>query len=45
MSATGRLRNLGALLLDLDGVLYVADEPVDGAREAVGALRGADLDA
>jgi HAD superfamily hydrolase (TIGR01458 family) len=43
VSATGRLGNLGALLLDLDGVLYVADETVDGAREAVGALRGADL--
>ena len=28
-----------ALLLDLDGVLYVEDEPVPGAREAVADLR------
>ena len=28
-----------ALLLDLDGVLYVEDEPVAGAREAVAQLR------
>ena len=28
-----------ALLLDLDGVLYVEDEPVPGAREAVAELR------
>jgi HAD superfamily hydrolase (TIGR01458 family) len=28
-----------ALLLDLDGVLYVEDEPVPGALEAVAALR------
>ena len=28
-----------AVLLDLDGVLYVEDEPVPGAREAVAALR------
>jgi HAD superfamily hydrolase (TIGR01458 family) len=27
------------VLLDLDGVLYVEDEPVPGAREAVAALR------
>ena len=38
-----RLDELGALLLDLDGVLYVGDEPVEGAREAVNALRGAGL--
>ena len=30
---------LRALLLDLDGVLYIEDEPVAGAREAVAALR------
>jgi HAD superfamily hydrolase (TIGR01458 family) len=30
---------LQALLLDLDGVLYVEDEPVPGARAAVAALR------
>jgi HAD superfamily hydrolase (TIGR01458 family) len=29
-----------ALLLDLDGVLYVEDEPVAGAHEAVEQLRG-----
>lgn len=33
------LEGLGALLLDLDGVLYVEGEPVAGATEAVGALR------
>jgi phospholysine phosphohistidine inorganic pyrophosphate phosphatase len=32
-----------AVLLDLDGVLYVGDEPVAGAREAVAALRDAGL--
>ena len=28
------------VLLDIDGVLYVGDEPTPGAREALGALRG-----
>jgi HAD superfamily hydrolase (TIGR01458 family) len=32
-----------ALLLDLDGVLYVEDEPVDGARDAVAELRSRGL--
>jgi HAD superfamily hydrolase (TIGR01458 family) len=32
-----------ALLLDLDGVLYVENEPVAGAREAVEHLRGAGI--
>jgi HAD superfamily hydrolase (TIGR01458 family) len=32
-----------ALLLDLDGVLYVEDEPVDGARDAVADLRARGL--
>ena len=32
-----------ALLIDLDGVLYVEDEAVAGAREAVGELREARL--
>jgi HAD superfamily hydrolase (TIGR01458 family) len=32
-----------ALLLDLDGVLYVEDEPVPGAREAVASLRARGL--
>ncbi|HEX2102961.1 MAG TPA: TIGR01458 family HAD-type hydrolase [Solirubrobacteraceae bacterium] len=31
------------MLVDLDGVLYVEDEPVAGAVEAVAALRGAGL--
>jgi HAD superfamily hydrolase (TIGR01458 family) len=33
------LEGLRAVLIDLDGVLYVEDEPIDGAREAVDALR------
>ena len=32
-----------AVLLDLDGVLYVEDEPVPGARETVSAFRAARL--
>ena len=32
------------LLLDLDGVLYVEDEPIPGAEEAVGRLRAAGLE-
>jgi HAD superfamily hydrolase (TIGR01458 family) len=32
-------RDLRALLLDLDGVLYVEGEPLPGAREAVAELR------
>ena len=39
MRGARRLDDLSALLVDLDGVLYVADEPVEGAREAVEALR------
>jgi len=39
----GELEGIEALLVDLDGVLYVEDEPVDGATDAVGALRGAGL--
>jgi HAD superfamily hydrolase (TIGR01458 family) len=34
-----RLDAIRALLLDLDGVLYVEDEPVEGATEAVAELR------
>jgi HAD superfamily hydrolase (TIGR01458 family) len=33
------LEGVGALLIDLDGVLYVEEEPVAGAREAVKRLR------
>ena len=36
--------DLRALLIDLDGVLYVEDEPVAGAVAAVGALRDAGLE-
>ena len=32
-----------ALLIDLDGVLYVEDEPIAGAREGVARLRAAGL--
>ena len=35
--------NIQAILLDLDGVLYVGDEPIAGAAEAVRALREAGL--
>jgi HAD superfamily hydrolase (TIGR01458 family) len=38
---TDELKGLDAVLLDLDGVLYVEDEPVEGAREAVAGLRAA----
>ena len=31
------------LLVDLDGTLYVGDEPVEGAREAVGRLRSSGI--
>lgn len=33
-----------ALLVDLDGVLYVGDEPIAGAREAINALRAIGVD-
>ncbi len=36
---TDRLADVRALLLDLDGVLYVEDEPVCGAVDAVAELR------
>ena len=32
-----------AVLLDIDGVLYVEDDPVPGAAEAVARLRDAGL--
>lgn len=37
------LSGVRGLLLDLDGVLYVEDEPVAGAREAVACLRDGGL--
>ena len=37
------LERVRAVLIDLDGVLYVEDEPIAGAREAVGRLRAAGL--
>jgi hypothetical protein len=40
---TAPLAAIDALLLDLDGVLYVEDEPVPGAREAIARLRTAGL--
>jgi phospholysine phosphohistidine inorganic pyrophosphate phosphatase len=38
----GRMRVRG-LLVDLDGTLYVGDEPVEGAREAIGKLKSSGL--
>jgi HAD superfamily hydrolase (TIGR01458 family) len=37
------MTGLRALLLDLDGVLYVEDEPLPGARDAVAELRDSGL--
>jgi HAD superfamily hydrolase (TIGR01458 family) len=37
------LEHARAVLIDLDGVLYVEDQPVEGARDAVRALREASL--
>ena len=37
------LRDVRALLVDLDGVLYVEDEPIAGAVQAVERLRGVGL--
>ncbi|HEX6116737.1 MAG TPA: TIGR01458 family HAD-type hydrolase [Solirubrobacterales bacterium] len=37
------LEGIEAMLVDLDGVLYVEDSPVPGAAEAVGRLREAGL--
>jgi HAD superfamily hydrolase (TIGR01458 family) len=39
LNEAGALAGVEALLLDLDGVLYVGDEPVPGAATAVAALR------
>lgn len=39
----GPLTGVEALLIDLDGVLYVAEEPIEGARDAVAALRSRGL--
>jgi HAD superfamily hydrolase (TIGR01458 family) len=39
MSAMTEPIRAAAVLLDLDGVLYVGDDPIDGAREAVEELR------
>jgi HAD superfamily hydrolase (TIGR01458 family) len=38
------LAGIKGLLIDLDGVLYVEDEPVSGAVEAVGGLRNRGLE-
>jgi HAD superfamily hydrolase (TIGR01458 family) len=37
------LESVGALLIDLDGVLYVEEEPITGAVEAVERFRGRGL--
>jgi HAD superfamily hydrolase (TIGR01458 family) len=39
VSASAALEGVRGLLLDLDGVLYVEDEPVEGAKESVRELR------
>jgi HAD superfamily hydrolase (TIGR01458 family) len=38
------MQDVRALLLDLDGVLYVEDEPLPGARDAVASLRALGLE-
>jgi len=38
---TARLADVRGVLVDLDGVLYVEDAPVAGARETLARLRGA----
>ena len=35
--------HLEGLLVDLDGTLYVGDEPVEGAREAIDRLKASGL--
>ena len=37
------LETVRAVLIDLDGVVYVGDEPIAGARDAVERLRAAGL--
>ena len=37
------LDGIRALLIDLDGVLYVEDEPIPGAKQAVDSFREAGL--
>ena len=37
------LGEVSAVLIDLDGVLYVEEEPIDGAIEAVKRLRAREL--
>jgi HAD superfamily hydrolase (TIGR01458 family) len=37
------LQGIGAVLLDLDGVLYVEGEPLPGATDVVERLRGAEM--
>lgn len=40
---TPALAGVHALLIDIDGVLYVEDEPVAGARDALARLRASGL--
>ena len=39
-----KLEGIEALLIDLDGVLYIQDEPIEGAAAALGELREAGID-
>jgi HAD superfamily hydrolase (TIGR01450 family) len=41
VSVSPAIRRYDQVLLDLDGCLWVGDEPIEGAREAVAALREA----
>jgi glycerol-1-phosphatase len=41
VSVSPAIRRYDQILLDLDGCLWVGDEPIEGAREAVAALREA----
>lgn len=43
LSRTSRTLNIKGLLTDLDGTLFVGDDPVPGAREAIQTIESADI--